>query len=71
MTRQHQHAEVRDAIVTMYLDGLTVRQIAQVSQLSVPSLVHLLMAHGLRHADRGKNLVEFWTDQYEKIIDGQ
>jgi len=68
MPRQQQPAEVRNAIVTMYLDGLTVRQIAQVTKL-VPSLLeNLLQEEGLTARDRGKSLVEFWTEQYAKII---
>jgi len=67
MPRQQQPAEVRNAIVTMYLDGLTVRQIAQVTKL-VPSLLeNLLQEEGLTARDRGKSLVEFWTEQYAKI----
>lgn len=67
MPRPQQPAEVRDAIVTMYLDGLTVRQIAAVAKVRVPIVDHVLLEAGLTRADRGRRLMEFWTEQYAKI----
>lgn len=68
MPRQQQPAAVRDAIVTMYLDGLTVRQIATVSNLRLTMVDHVLQEENIRSVDRGKNLVAFWTEQYAKIL---
>lgn len=67
MPRPQQPSAVRETIVTMYLDGLTVRQIATVSKLRIAIVDHVLLDAGLRSVDRGKNLVEFWTEQYAKI----
>jgi len=67
MPRPQQPEAVREAIVTMYLDGLTVRQIVAVAKVRVPIVDHVLLEAGLTRADRGKRLMEFWTEQYAKI----
>jgi len=67
MPRPQRPAAVRDAIITMYIDGLTVRQISEVAQMSVATVDHVLLDAGMSRKDRGKGLMEFWTEQYAKI----